>query len=98
MANPQMSAEAVTQSEHIDPTITGDNIPAKRVANYNWDGTNWYRGIGGLFTKPYNELDWSNPDAGGNYQTIISKLSGTTQQTLTLTYDASNNVTSIIRS
>lgn len=98
MGNPQMSAEAVTQSEHIDPSITGDNIPAKRVANYKWDGQAWNRSIGGLFTLPYDQLAWSNPDAGGNYQTIISKLNGTTQQTLTLSYDGANNVTNITRS
>lgn len=44
------SAETVTRSEHIDPKTTGDNIQAKRVANYVWDGVSaWVRqtGVGG---------------------------------------------------
>lgn len=30
-------------AEHIGPDDTGDNIEAKRVANYVWDGSNWGR-------------------------------------------------------
>lgn len=85
------------QSEHIGDDTTGDNIQAKRTANYNWDGTNWNRSLSRLFTIAYDELDWSNPDANGNYQTITSKLATVTKQSLTLTYDASNNITSIKR-
>ncbi len=33
----------VTKAEHIGPDDTGDNIEAKRVANYTFDGTNWQR-------------------------------------------------------
>ncbi len=88
---------SITISEHISPEATGDNIGAKRAADYRWDGTNWQRSIFGIFTLPYDELDWSNPDGNGNYQTITSLLSTSTQQTLTLTYDGSNNITSIKR-
>lgn len=88
---------SLTRAEHIDPAVTGDNISAKRVAEYRWDGANWQRSVFGLFTLPYDELDWSNADANGNYQTITSKLATSTQQVLTLAYDASNNVTSIKR-
>jgi hypothetical protein len=36
------------QSEHIGPSSSGDNIDAKKVANYGWDGANWQRqGYGG---------------------------------------------------
>lgn len=85
------------QSEHIGDDTTGDNIQAKRVAQYDWDGNNWNRSFRGLFTQPYDELDWSNPDSNGNYQTLTTKLASVTQESLTLSYDASNNITSIVR-
>lgn len=31
------------QAEHIGPTDTGDNIEAKRVASYVWNGSSWQR-------------------------------------------------------
>jgi hypothetical protein len=34
---------SITNAEHIGPADTGDNIEAKRVALYMWDGTNWQR-------------------------------------------------------
>lgn len=33
----------ITGAEHISPEHTGDNISAKRAANYVWDGANWVR-------------------------------------------------------
>ena len=89
----------IENAEHIDPGTSGDNIAAKKVAGYAWDGTNWNRSTGGsIFKLPYDSQYFTNPDAGGNYQTITSKLNGVTQETLTLTYDGNNNVTSIVRS
>jgi len=32
-----------SESEHIGPLDTGDNISAKRTANYVWDGSAWQR-------------------------------------------------------
>lgn len=38
MPNPHMQgSESITQAEHISPDKTGDNIQAKRSANYVWD-------------------------------------------------------------
>ena len=34
---------SVTGAEHIGPQQTGDNIEAKRVANYVWNGSSWER-------------------------------------------------------
>jgi len=34
------------QAEHIGPTDTGDNIEAKRVAGYVWNGSTWERDSG----------------------------------------------------
>lgn len=33
----------IAKSEHIGPDDTGDNIEAKRVAGYVWNGTTWER-------------------------------------------------------
>jgi len=45
-------AESITQAEHISPLKTGDNIQAKRVALYAWDGTNWVRASSGPLVTP----------------------------------------------
>lgn len=33
----------ITKAEHIGPNDTGDNIEAKRSANYVWNGSSWQR-------------------------------------------------------
>lgn len=33
----------ITKAEHIGPQDTGDNIEAKRVVPYVWNGTTWER-------------------------------------------------------
>lgn len=53
-----------------------------------------------LITKPYDEIDLSYFASGANVgqlQTVTYKLSGVTQNTLTLAYDGSNNLTSVVR-
>jgi hypothetical protein len=88
------------QSEHIGPSSSGDNIDAKKVANYGWDGANWLRQPVPLIDQSYDYIGFSNADTNGNYQTIVFKSggsAGTTARTLTLAYDASSNVTSITR-
>jgi len=58
MGDPYMQgAESITQAEHISPAKTGDNIQAKRTANYVWasGSSTWVRmtqaGGGGPGTK-----------------------------------------------
>ena len=36
----------IANAEHIGPNDTGDNIEAKRVAGYIWNGTSWERHSG----------------------------------------------------
>jgi hypothetical protein len=45
MANPRTGNIVVqdSESEHIGPDYTGDNISAKKVANYVWNGSTWER-------------------------------------------------------
>jgi hypothetical protein len=88
----------ITRAEHMGPKDTGDNIEAKRVANYGWDGTNWQRtGPDFQMGTNYDETTFTNADGNGNYQTITYKLAGNTVRTLNLTFDANNNVTSIAK-
>ncbi len=46
----------ITQAEHIGPNDTGDNIEAKRVANYFWNGVSWQRS-GVALTERYDYND-----------------------------------------
>lgn len=39
----EFSPDEILNREHLAPDKTGDNIAAKRVASYAWDGTNWQR-------------------------------------------------------
>lgn len=89
---------SLDQAEHIGPLATGDNIEAKRVAGYTWNGTTWVRPPTPFADAAYDDIEFSNADGGGNYQTITYKANGVTVRTNTLAYDANNNVTSIIRS
>lgn len=50
-----------------------------------------------LFTLAYNEIDITSYDANNNPLIVVTKLSGTTQQTATLTYDGSGRLTSVVR-
>jgi len=43
MSSGGQTVPRITNAEHIGPDDTGDNIHAKRVAPYAWDGTNWQR-------------------------------------------------------
>lgn len=92
----------ITRAEHIGPNDTGDNIEAKRVAQYAWNGLTWERSAANFHMgASYDYTAFSNPDANGNYQTITYKLGGsggTTVRVLSLTYDGNNNVTSITKS
>ena len=54
MSNP-IGGDRVKQTaeaEHIGPDYTGDNISAKKVANYAWNGTAWERETVGFRLMP----------------------------------------------
>lgn len=48
----------ITKAEHIGPLDTGDNIEAKRVANYDWNGVGWQRS-GAAIAERYDYSDSS---------------------------------------
>jgi hypothetical protein len=88
MANGGNWDAKAAQAEHIGPTDTGDNIEAKRVASYAWDGSNWQRM--GLQITPLKDFDYfSVTSSGTNQDTIVYKLGGSggsTVLTMNVTY------------
>lgn len=48
--------------------------------------------------REYDDIEFSDADANGNYQTIVFKSNNNTWNTLALTFDANNKVTNITRS
>jgi hypothetical protein len=101
MAENALGITEIENQEHISPQKTGDNIAAKRVANYGFGpDSQWSRTPLPLVDIAYDYVGLSNPDANNNYQTIVFKQggsSGSTVRTLAFTFDGSNNVTSITR-
>lgn len=81
-------AESIAQAEHIAPDKTGDNIEAKKTANYAWDGTNWQRqGLSLVPDKDFDYLQITNNTA--TQDTIVFKKggsSGTAIRTLVINY------------
>lgn len=51
----------------------------------------------GLLPFPFDDIQFSNADGNGNYQTGIVKNGGATVATLSLTYDGNSNITGITR-
>lgn len=87
MALSDKNLVSIEASEHIGPEETGDDVAAKRVVPYNWDGAGWVRPRTTLFKKPYDSLVVNYTDSTKeNVSTIVTKLGGVTQQTLTVTY------------
>jgi len=78
---------SIDSSEHISPLTTGDNIEAKKTANYSWDGSSWQRTFSGLVPSAFDYIAISYPsDTTEVYLFKIGGASGTTVATLTLGY------------
>jgi len=76
-----------------DPSITrdehDDSSQSKRVTPFLWNGTGTTRAATPLFTKPYDRLIITYTDSTKQtIASIVSKLSGTTQETITNTSSA----------
>lgn len=91
----------IENQEHISPQKTGDNVAAKKVVPYGFGtGNTWGRVPLPLIDFAYDYVSFTNPDANDNYQILTfytGGSGGTIVRTLTLTYDASSNITSIAR-
>lgn len=90
---PEFSIPEIENREHIAPDKTGDNIAAKRTANYNWDGSNWQRVATSFFANNYDDMIFTNSDANGNYQILTLKKNGSTVNVYSISYDANSNIT-----
>lgn len=96
----------VAKAEHIGPADTGDNIEAKRVAGYVWNGSTWERESNSKTTKEQNQLvpfahDFIDLNyTGADLTSVVFKTGGsggTTVATLTLAY-ASGQLDTVTRS
>ncbi len=88
-----------TDSDLEHRSVNG--VEAKAVIPYGYTGTALTPIPPALIDVAYDYIGWSSADANGNYQTMTFKTggsAGTTVRTLSLTYDASSNLTSITRS
>lgn len=76
--------------EHVGPETTGDNIQAKRVVGYGWDGSAWGRqglGAAGFITSSYDYVSVAYPNDTTEVFTFkIGGSGGTTTNTVTITY------------
>lgn len=85
------SVPRITKAEHIGPDDTGDNIEAKRVAGYVWNGSTWQRqGVSLAPNVDYDYIDVQQTSA--TVETYVFKTGGsggTTVQTIVVTYTSS---------
>lgn len=85
--------KAVFNEDEQALAVTGTLIPGGAAIPVTTENS--------LITSQYDEIDLSYYNSGpniGELQTVTYKLAGATQNTLTLTYDGSNNLTSVVRS
>lgn len=85
---------SLTRSEHISLEDTGDNISAKRVAPYYWDGANWQRQGAKLIPASYDALTYTATSATvDTFKYYTGGVAGTLVATLTVTYTDSTHAT-----
>jgi hypothetical protein len=104
MSENAISEQEIANREHLAPGKTGDNIAAKRVASYIWNGSNWQRmsqpQTGGLVGVAYDAVQYTNTSTTvDTYTYYTGGLTGTLVATVTITYTDSTKVTpqSIVR-
>lgn len=97
----EVSLTEIENREHIAPDKTGDNIAAKKVANYHWDGTNWQRQGASLVPSGYDYMSYSNTSSTvDTYTYKTGGVSGTTVATITITYtdNTKSTISNVARS
>lgn len=102
MSEQSISENEIANREHIAPTKTGDNIAAKRVASYSWNGFSWERTAptGGLVPVAYDAITYTATSTSvDTYNYYTGGTGGTLVATLTITYiDSSHNtLVSVVR-
>lgn len=100
MAEGPIGQQEIDNREHIAPQKTGDNIAAKRVVGYAWDGANWQRPPLPFVPSSYDYVGVDNSGSTTKVFTFRQGGSGgTLVSTVTLTYSDSTkaNLTSVAR-
>lgn len=96
MAENALGITEIENQEHISTQKTGDNIAAKRVANYGWDGSNWQRisNAGGkLVSIAYDYIAATYPSGTQEvYAFYTGGSSGILVATVTVNYTDSTKV------
>jgi len=94
MAEGALGITEIENQEHISFNKTGDNISAKRVVPYYWDGTNWQRQGAELIPGSYDALTYTATSATvDTFKYFTGGVSGTLVATLTVTYTDSTHAT-----
>lgn len=89
MGEQAISAQEIANREHIAPNKTGDNIAAKRVVNYDWDGANWQRTPLSYVPYAYDYVAITYNATTDIYAFYQGGNGGTLATTVTLTYQDS---------
>jgi len=100
MAEQPIGHQEIANREHIAPKKTGDNIAAKRVAGYAFDGANWQRVPTGYIPSAYDYVGIdTSPSTSDVYTFYQGGSGGTLVSTVTLAYSDSTkgNLTSVAR-
>lgn len=77
----------IVKAEHIGPDDTGDNIEAKRVAGYVWNGSTWQRMTqpGGVATGTTSTIT----QVGDSASSVTLKAANTSRVKVAITNDSS---------
>jgi hypothetical protein len=104
MSEQAVSEQELANREHVGPNKTGDNIAAKRVANYVWNGSTWDRmaptSSGGLLNIAYDSVAYTNTSTTvDTYKYYSGGVSGTLVATLTITYldSSKTGISTVVR-
>ena|SRR5690348_13010606 len=101
MAEQPLNQQEIANRVYVGPNKTGDNIDAERAANYVWDTVNsvWTR-QSSLAPNAYDYVSYTSGSTTDTYTYKSGGSSGTTVQTITVTWTDSTKATlsSIARS
>ncbi len=99
MSNPVTGdrVKQTAEAEHIGPEYTGDNISAKKVAGYVWNGSGWERDSGAttnsLVKERYDYISLATASTTDTWTYKSGGSGGTTVATVTITYTDSTKAT-----
>lgn len=86
--------DVIEQLKDIDTGVRLKPQPG-RMSVTNTDGTDVRNPT--IF-REYDDIEFTDPDANGNYQTVTYKNGGSVLYTVSMTFDLNNKATSIVRS